>query len=53
MRDPDDCPLCLGRGEIQAVNLGEDGHSETVPCPECMSREHRAEMEELRLSFAA
>lgn len=50
--EDEECPMCGGCGEIEAVNLGEDGHNETVPCPDCISREHAVELARLRSSLA-
>lgn len=42
MSEEEECPHCLGCGEIQCVNVGEDGGEETLPCPTCVSRELNA-----------
>ncbi len=38
--DDYECPHCCGTGEVQCVNLGPDGFSESLPCPTCVSREY-------------
>lgn len=44
--DQDDCELCDGCGEIEAHD--KRGERQTVPCPTCVSRELRADIDELR-----
>ena len=41
------CPDCMGSGEVQCVNLGENSRSDELPCPTCIA----TEIEKERLAY--
>jgi hypothetical protein len=47
--DEFECGDCLGTGEVQAINLGDDSHAENLSCPTCVSREHTSTIRELEI----
>lgn len=38
--DEIECPDCGGCGEVQCVNLGQDGQDRILPCPTCIAAEN-------------
>jgi hypothetical protein len=52
MGDDKECPDCGGCGEVQCINLGEDGHDEDLPCPTCGAQEHAEKETELKAEIA-